>query len=160
MFLENLRLVIEEADLQEMTATWIPADAPVKEIIIKIKPGSLLIGGEMQVSIPIPFMGDKNISVPFQAAWIPSMQGRLLCLMLKELDANLSGIPLPLKIFRGRALSMIAKQVQTLDGFSMEGEQLLIDLDTILKKKGIPITTNLSSILCEQDRLIILADKR
>jgi hypothetical protein len=144
MDIQSLRVMLTDADLNEMARKFLPRDAPVKDLRLSIDHAKVQLSG----SYPKMMM-----NIPFSTTWEPSIVGGRFRLRLTATSI----VGLPAGILNGIFLDSFRKAATKISGVQVEGDGLLIDVDRLLASKGIPLRTNLKSVRCETGRMTIEA---
>lgn len=144
MEIQSLKLVLTDADLGSMANAFLPRDAPVKNLQLFIHNDAIQLSG----SYPKLMM-----NIPFSTTWQPSLdKGRL---RLKMTASSIVG--LPAGILRGVFFDSFRMAAAQVSGIQVEEDGLILDVDQMLKSKGIPLKTNFKSVRCETGRMTIEA---
>src|SRR5262245_23291634 len=144
MEIQSLKLLLTGDDLNALATRFLPADAPVKHLLLAIHDRSLQMSG----SYPGPLF-----NIPFSVTWEPSIQGGHVRLHLSATRV----IGLPVGFLNGVLLGVLRKAAAAVQGVRVEEESLLFDIDRLLADRGIPLTTNLKLVRCEPGRMTIEA---
>jgi hypothetical protein len=138
MEIQSLRLLATEEDLNGLIAERIPQMKKIRGLRVKVLPEGISITGSYQTLIEISF----------EALWEVFIHEGKIAARLQRLKSGGLGMGL-LKGYLLQAISSATNMIE------IQGETLLFDLDVLLKERGIPLRTNLSSVRCSDGRLMI-----
>src|SRR5262249_58576620 len=96
MEIHALKLSVPEADLNALARKALPADAPVRNLRMRVEGGLVRAGGDYS---------RLGVPVPFDTSWELSVQDRRVRLRL----AGVRGIGLPANLLRGALLNGFGK---------------------------------------------------
>jgi hypothetical protein len=140
MHLENLKLIITEADLNEFALRFLPPQDKVRGLSIRLTTRGLSISGTYNAALPIPFETVWECLV-----WEGCLVARLTTLKTGFLSLGFG------KRYVVSAIADISRIVGRHD------DTLLLDVDWLLAQNGVPLRTNLSDVRCEPGKLVIEA---
>jgi hypothetical protein len=140
MHLENLRLVVTDADLNALAFRFQPQIDKVRDISVAIVPEGIHVRG----------IYDAALAIPFDALWEVLVWEGNLAARLGRLKTGF----LSLGLVRSYVVSAVAG---TAKAIGRHGDMLLLDVDALLAAQGVPLQTNLSSIQCHRGSLVIEA---
>jgi hypothetical protein len=138
MIIESLKLFVTEGDLNELASTVLPQHDKLDELRISLIPQGVRICGAYQAALRIPFETVWELSV-----CAGKLGARLLTLKAGALSLGMA---------KGYALKAIAAAAGMLE---LDGDMLLVDIDLLLREKGLPVRTNLKSVRCDYGSLIL-----
>ena len=138
MDIEALRLVATESDLNDFAFKFLPPHEKVRGISIGIIPQGVRVTGTYQAAI----------GSPFESLWeLFVCEGKLAARLLTLKTGFLS-----LSLAKSYAVSAIAAAA----GIVEQREQtLLLDVDALLRERGLSLQTNLSAVRCHYGSLVI-----
>jgi hypothetical protein len=129
MEIQVLKFRVSERDLNELASRFVPQSGNVRDLHITVVPEGLRVNGTYQTIV----------GVPFETLWLLSIaEGKIVA----RLEKIKSGI-LSLGVARSYLLSTVAGAVDLLE---LSGDKILLDLDLLLRNRGLPLRTNLTNI--------------
>jgi hypothetical protein len=137
-----LKAALTEDDVNGLVARHLGADLPVRDLRVRLTSEGVHVAG----TYPVAFF-----NVKFDTLWTLSVRGR-------ELAAHLAGLQVagaPAGVVRGTLMEMVAANIEQEQGFRVDGETILVDVDALLSRVGLVSQTNLRAVRCEAGRLII-----
>jgi hypothetical protein len=140
MHIESLRWVATEGDLNELAARFLPQPEKISGVRIAVVPQGIRITGAYQAAIRIPF----------ETLWEISVCEGKLAVRLRTLKTGI----LSLGLAHGYVLKAVAATARMLE---LRGDMLLLDVDALLRERGLPLRTNLASVHCDYGSLIVLS---
>lgn len=141
MEIRALRLVVTEADLNELTRKFFAWPEAVRDPHITIVPEGILVRGTYQTIV----------GIPFQLRWRVSVTAGRINGQLETLKAG----PISLGLLKRFFVDAIAGATGALE---VRDETLVLDIDGLLQEQGWPLRMNLASITCDYGRLTIESD--
>jgi hypothetical protein len=138
MEIRALRLVVTEADLNELTRKFFAWPEAVRNPHITIVPEGLLVTGTYQTLI----------GIPFQLMWRVWVREGRINGQLERLKAG----PISLGLLKRFFVDAIAGATSSVE---VRDETLVLDIDRLLQEEGWSLRTNLASITCADGRLTI-----
>jgi hypothetical protein len=144
MEIHALKLVVTEADLNDLATRSLPKKAPVRNVSVRVEEGRLRISGDYQALV---------VPVPFETLWELSVQEQRAC--VKLVGVRLVG--LSAGVLRGFILSSFGKLASRESGIRLEKDMLVIDVDGLLQQHGVILRTNLKAIRCEAGQVVLEA---
>jgi hypothetical protein len=138
MEIRSLVFVATEADLNEQAAKLFARLDALRDLRIAVIPEGIRVTGTYQTLIEIPF----------QTLWYLSvLEGKVVARL-----AKLKAGPLSLGLVKRYVLDAIAAKASRLE---LRGDMLLFDVDSLLRDKGLPLRTNLTSVQCDYGSVMI-----
>ena len=144
MEIHALKLVVTEADLNQLAATGLPKDSPVRNPRVRVEEGRLRVSGDY-LALMLP--------VPFETVWELSVREMRACVRL----AGVRVVGLPADVLRGFILSGFGRLASRESGIRLENGLLIVDVDGLLQQRGIVLRANLKAIRCEPGRVVLEA---
>src|SRR5205823_12472109 len=144
MEIHALKLVVTEADLNELAAKNLPKNVPVRNVRVRVEQGQLRVSGDYQALM---------VLVPFETMWELSVREQRAC--VKLVDVRVIG--LPAGVLRGFLMSGPGKLATRESGIRLENDLLVIDVDGLLQQHGVLLRTNLKALRCESSQVVLEA---
>ena len=146
MEIHALKLIVSEEGINTLLDAYVPEDASVENLRVRITPEGLHILGDY------PTVFGK---VPFETHWdlqivAARVHARLVALKVSGAPGNL---------FRTTVLGLIQELLDRETGIVLEGETLLIDVETVARSKNVLLRCNLRHVRCEAGRLLLEAGR-
>jgi hypothetical protein len=138
MEIQVLKLVVTEADLNNLMRKFVVFPDSVRDLRIAIVPHGIVMNGIYQTLI----------AIPFQLLWCVSMTNGRIDGHLEKLKAG----PISLSLLKRFVVDAIAGATSALE---VRGDTLVLDIDELLQEEGWPLRVNLSSITCDEGRVTI-----
>jgi hypothetical protein len=154
MEIQALRLLLTEDDLQRLADEGARDHLSVRDLRLQIVPEGLHVAG----TYPTSFM-----DVPFATLWDLSVRtGKLAARLVRIQTGNGDGDSV-LEMFslispgavRATLMNAVARALQGEEGLRVEGETVLVDLDRLAARRGLPLRTNLTGVRCGQGCLVL-----
>ena len=138
MEIVTLNLVITEDDLNRLLIKFVAAPPKIGNLYLHVKSDGLSLAGIYETFLPIPFDTQWHMFVD---------NGKIAarCSAIRAVGIRLDF----LKGYMLRALSSTSAILE------VDEESLVFDVDRFLEEKAVPTKTNLTSIRCESERLVI-----
>ena len=144
MEIHALKLVVTEADLNQLATASVSGNAPVRKPRVRVEEGKLRITGDYQALL---------VPVPFETLWELSVQERRACVRL----VGVRVVGVPANVLRGFILSGFGKLASRESGIRLENDLLIVDIDGLLQQRGVVLRTNLKAIRCEPGQVVLEA---
>jgi hypothetical protein len=141
MEIQALRLLVTEKDLNDLLAQHLPDDQPLENLSVRVAPEGVTVSGEYPLFV----------RVAFETLWEPGTQAGKVTARLTGLKA----MGLPATVFKGTVLKAIEEAVHQEDWLAFDGDTIVVDVDRLLAREGIPAKTNLSAVRCQVGLLVI-----
>ncbi|MGH7796288.1 MAG: hypothetical protein ACREQ2_15565 [Candidatus Binatia bacterium] len=142
MEIESLRFIATEDDLNELFARLVAPPPKVRDLRLRVIPDRLAVTGAYQTIFPIPF----------ESLWELSVCAGKIAARLSDIKAGGVGT----NFMKGYVLSAIGLKTNV---FELRDETFSLDLDRFLLEMGVPLRTNLVSVRCERERLVIECER-
>jgi len=147
MEIHALKLVVSEEGINTLLGAYVPEDASVENLRVRISPEGLHVLGDY------PTVFGK---VPFETHWdLRIVSGRVHARLL---TLKVSGMPG--NLFRTMVLDLIQDALEREAGIVLEDETLLIDVDTVARSKNLLLRCNLRDLRCEAGQLLLQAGRK
>jgi hypothetical protein len=144
MEIQALTLVLAEKDLNDLVVRHQSEDLPVEELRFRLTPEGLQVSGEYPL-----FM-----RVSFEMRWELGIHNGNVTARLTYFKALGLGVP----VFKEMLLKLLRESLARKDWFQLEGEDtVVVHVDRWLAKEGVPLRTNLTSIRCLDQVMIVEA---
>ncbi|MBY0526456.1 MAG: hypothetical protein K2R98_23885 [Gemmataceae bacterium] len=141
MEIQALRLLITEQELNEIATRETKGLGTVRDVSVRLSSAGVHVKGKYHMMMP----------VPFETLWCVRVQsGKVLAQLA---DAKVVGFGA--SMIKGLLMDMICETVQADGALQNDGDTLSLDLDQLLATRGFPARTNLTSVRCEDGRLLI-----
>jgi hypothetical protein len=138
MQIESLRLVATETELNGLMTKLVPEMKKIRDLHLKLLGTGISISGTYQTII----------GISFETLWEVFIHDGKIAARLKSFKTAGLGIGLP----KGYLIEAIAAATKVI---AVQDETLLLDVDLLLAKKGLPLRTNLTGVRCSDGNLII-----
>lgn len=138
MEIVTLRFVVTEDDLNSLLVRFIAVPAKVRHLHLRVIPNGLSLAGVYESILPIPFNTEWRIFVE-----------------AGKLAARLSGmkaVGVGFGFLKGYMLKALSSSSTIIE---LNEERLEFDIDRFLDEMAVPIKTNLTSVYCDDKRLVI-----
>jgi hypothetical protein len=144
MEIHELKLVVSEEGINSLLVAYLPEDASVENLRVRITPAGVYIQGDY------PTVFGK---VPFETHWemrvvAGRVHARLVALKVSGVSGNL---------FRKMVLDVIQDVLDSDQAVVLEEETLRIDVETLARSKKVLLRCNLRDVRCEAGRLLLEA---
>jgi hypothetical protein len=146
MEIHALKLVLSEEGINALLDAYVPEDASVENLRVRITPEGLHILGDY------PTVFGK---VPFETHWE-------MRIVAGKVHARLVGLKVsgvPGNLFRAMVLELIQDVLDREPGIVLEEETLLIDVESVARSKKVLLRCNLRDVRCEAGRLLLEAGR-
>jgi hypothetical protein len=146
MEIHALKLVLSEEGINALLDAYVPEDASVENLRVRITPEGLHILGDY------PTVFGK---VPFETHWE-------MRIVAGQVHARLVGLKVsgvPGNLFRAMVLELIQDVLDREPGIVLEEETLLIDVESVARAKKVLLRCNLREVRCEAGRLLLEAGR-
>jgi hypothetical protein len=144
MEIHTLKLVVSEDGINALLDAFVPEDASVDNLRVRITPEGLHILGDYSTVFG---------KVPFDTLW--DMRIVAGCIHARLAALKVSGVPG--NLFRTTVLDLIQDLLDRNAGIVLEEETLLIDVETVARSKRLLLRCNLRDVRCEAGRLLLEA---
>jgi hypothetical protein len=146
MEIHALKLVLSEEGINALLDAYVPEDASVESLRVRITAEGLYILGDY------PTVFGK---VPFETHWemrivAGQVHARLVGLKVSDVPGNL---------FRAMVLQVIQDVLARERGIVLQEETLLIDVETVARSKNVLLRCNLREVRCEPGQLLLEAGR-
>jgi hypothetical protein len=146
MEIQALKLVVSEEGVNSLLAAYVPEDAAVENLRVRIAGEGVSILGNY------PTVFGK---VPFETLWeMGIVAGRVHARLVA---LKVSGVPG--NMFRKMVLDLIQEVLQREQGVVLEEETLRIDVEAVARSKNVLLLCNLRTMRCEAGRLLVEAGR-
>src|SRR5437016_5949747 len=132
MEIQALKVVITEQDVNALVKKHWPDDQPVEEVAIRLTADGLVVKGVYPLFI----------DVSFETRWALGVQAGKVSARL----TNLRALVIPGNIFKSAILKLIGDAARSESWLQVEDDTVLVDVDRVLQKNGLPAKTNLTRI--------------
>jgi hypothetical protein len=146
MEIYELKLAVSEQGINSLLDAYLPEDAAVENVCVRIAPEGVFIQGNY------PTVFGK---VPFETQWEMRIVGGQVHSRLAAL--KVSGVPG--NLFRKMVLDQIREVLANEQGIELEDDTLRIDVETIAQSKSVLLRCNLRDLRCEPGRLLLIAGR-
>ena len=141
-----LKLAVSEAGFNALLTEYLPEDAAVENLRVRIAPEGVHVLGDY------PTVFGK---VPFETHWemrvvTGQVYARLLALKVSGVPGNL---------FRKMVLDLIQEVLEGEPGVVLDQETLRIDVEKVAASKHVALICHLREIRCETGRLMVEAGR-
>jgi hypothetical protein len=141
MEIQALRALMPEAMLTRIATESIPPDVKVKDVRVQLTPEGAHVTGSYHMFF----------DVPFETLWELSVHdGKILARL-----ANVKVAKLGAGMIKGALLGILSDAAKKIEGASLDGDTLTVDVDRILAARGYEVRTNLKTLQCQPGSLLI-----
>jgi hypothetical protein len=142
MEIHALKLVVTEADLNELAKSYLPKDSPVRNLRSRVEDGLVRVSGDY----PALF-----VPIPFETQWEVSVQGMTAVIRL----VGLKVVGVPAGMLRGVILAAIGKHAAKEPHVRLEDGTLILDLDGLLRQHGVVLRAGLREVRCRPGQVVL-----
>jgi len=143
MEIHRLHLTLTEQDLNDLAREHLLDDVPVEDLQFRIKADGIRVTGVYQVFMP----------VSFEALWQLGVdQGRPTARL-----SSFKTMGMPANVLKSLIMNVIADAAKKEHWLDVQGDLVRLDLDLLLKKKGLQAQTRLTAIRCQANMILIEA---
>ena len=132
MHIVSLRLIVTEADLNELASRICSWPDAIRDMRFAIIPEGIRVSGTYE----------KGIGISFQTLWQVSVSEEKIIARLEKLKVGF----LSLGWFKKYLLQAIAAAATVLE---LRDETLVFDVDALLQNKCLPLRSHLTSLRCD-----------
>lgn len=144
MEIQSLKLLVTDQDLNELAARHLPADQPVEELRLRVSPEGLHVSGEYPLFL----------RVSFETQWELGVRAGNVTARLRHFKAL--GLPVP--VFKSVLFKILRDAVAKEEWLEFaDDETIVVQVDRLLAREGVPLRTNLQRIRCQDQRLVVEA---
>ena len=141
-----LKLAVSEAGFNALLTEYLPEDAAVENLRVRIAPEGVYILGDY------PTVFGK---VPFETHWelrivAGQVHARLVALKVSGVPGNM---------FRKMVLDLMQEVLANEPGIVLDQETLRIDVEKVAASKKVSLRCNLREVRCEAGRLMLEAGR-
>jgi hypothetical protein len=146
MEIHALKLEMSEEGINRVLDAYLPEDASVENLRVRIRPEGLHVRGDY------PTVFGK---VPFETHWeLRVVAGRVHARLV---TLSVSGVPG--NLFRSMVLDVIRDALGREPGAVLEQETLRIDVEAVARSKQVLLRCNLRDVRCEAGRVLLEAGR-
>jgi hypothetical protein len=143
MEIQALKVLFTEDELNRLLEKHLPKDRSVEELRLRLTPEGVYVHGEYPLFV----------QVAFETLWeLEVREGRVAARLV-----NFRALGMPVMIFRSAMMSIIADTAAKADWLAVEEDAVLVDVDRLLAKNGLPARTNLTAVRLQVGMLVIEA---
>ena len=135
MDIQTLRLFVSEQELNELVRQHQPADAPVKNLSVRVTPEGVRVSGEATVMM----------TMSFESVWRPTVVGGKASAELVELTA--AGFPAT--ILRPLVMGALRDAVKDA-AVQVTDEAIVVDVQELVRREKLPVNVRfeVQSVRC------------
>jgi hypothetical protein len=141
----QLALVLTDQDLNQLARKHLPKDFSVENLQFQLSPEGIHVMGEFPLFVP----------VSFSTLWQLGVRESKVIARLERINA----FGLPVTVFRSMILKMIGDSVRKLKWLEHNDEVVIVDVDQLAAKEGVPLSSNLRSIECQVGTMMVRAGR-
>ena len=143
MELHALQVSLTEQDANELIRRYMPPDAPVDDVRVRLMPEGITVTGQY------PFF----ITVKFETVWEIGVRGGLVWARL----ARFKAMGVPGNIFKSAIMKLIQDAAKREDWVRITGDEVVADAERGYAKYAVPIRLNLKAITLLPGQLLVQA---
>lgn len=143
MEIQALRLIVTEDELNNLAERHWPEKAPLTKPRVQIRPDGVELKGT--------YRGWVRLTVATR--WQLGVEGGHLTARL----VSCSTLGLSFGGIREKVLDAIRKKADQEEGLEVSQDCLLVNLEKVLGRRGVPLRCHLNGALCEAGRIILEA---
>jgi hypothetical protein len=144
MDIQNLHLLVTEADVNQLMDRFLPKNGPVENVRVRLRPEGIDVVGDYPT--PLGKMG-------FETLWTVEAVGGQVHAHLAAL--KVAGVPAGL--LRGVLLKTLRDVTAREPGVQIEDETVRINVEEALRAQGFPLRVYLTSVRCGPGSLFVEA---
>ena len=144
MDIQALKLVVTEADANQLVSEFAPKDLEIDKLQLRFTPEGVRVSGEMPALM---------FRVSFETLWELSLDAGRVLARLHTL--KVAGIPAGK--LRGILLKMVRDAVAKHPGITVENEVVCVDPNAILRAHVLPLTIRLTALTCAAGSVLVEA---
>src|SRR5438874_1883209 len=133
MELQALKLIVTDADVNQLLEEFAPKDLEVKNLRVQFTPDGVRVTGSTKALL---------FTVSFDTLWELALNGKYVEARLNSL--KVAGVPAGK--LRGILLKMVRDAVAKHPGITVEGEVVRVDANEGLRARGVPLQITLSVV--------------
>jgi hypothetical protein len=141
MEIQALKVVITEADLNELAQKHLPDDQSLDDVQILIAAEGVTIKGKYQLFL----------NVSFEVQWEIGVHGGKLTARL----ANIRALGMPGSIFKSAVMKLIGDAAKAESWLTVDNDSVLVDADAALRGAGIHGKTNITRVTCQKGSILV-----
>jgi hypothetical protein len=142
MELHALRASVSDQDLTQLAARHL-RDQPVEDVTFRIAADGIHIKGVYPLFI----------NVNFETHWQLGVQAGKITARL----AGMRAFGVPGNVFKSAIMKFISDAAHKHDWLQIENDIVVVDVDQLLAQNGLAARTNLTSVVCQDQVLVIEA---
>jgi hypothetical protein len=144
MEIQALTLAVSEKDLNDLAARHMPEALPLEELRFRLTADGLQVSGEYPLFL----------RVTFETHWQLGVRDGDVTARLVRFKAL--GLPVP--VFKSVLLKLLKEAARKEDWVHFDGDDtVVVRVDRMLEGEGFPLRTNLCSIRCHDQGLVVEA---
>jgi hypothetical protein len=143
MEIHALKLYITEQDLNDVAVRRLPLDEEVRKVRIRITPEGVHVTGVYRMLV----------NVAFETLWALQITGGMLTARLADFKA----LGIPVMLFKSMIMTAVKDATAKNDAIQVNEDVVLVDVDRLLARQGMPVRTNLTRVLCRAGNLVLEA---
>jgi len=145
MEIRELTVHIADADLNSLAARLLPADSPLEEVAIQVRPEGVCIKGVYPLLVNVSFESWWTIGVD---------HGKVTANMSK-----LKAFGMPATVFKSAVLKALHEMSAREYWFEVKGEEVHLDIEYLLGRYACQTRLNLRSVACLDGAIVVEARK-
>jgi len=143
MEIQALKVIITSEDVNALIKKHWPEEHPVEDVAIKLTSGGIMVKGVYPLFI----------NVSFETHWALGVQDGKVSARL----TNLRALGVPGNIFKSAILKLIGDAARSESWLEISDDTILVNVDRVLLKNGLPARTNLTRITCQDGAIVVEA---
>jgi hypothetical protein len=145
MEIQQLALLLTTQDLNDLARKHFPDDLPVEKLEFQLAPEGVQVTGEFPLFLPVNFTTLWELGI---------RQGKVTARL-----ANIRAFGLPGTVFKSMVLKLIAENAAKVDGLQCDNDLIILDVERMLAREGVPLRANLQAIRCQAGSILVTAGK-
>jgi autonomous glycyl radical cofactor GrcA len=142
MELQSLKLVVTDADVDQVLAEFAPRDLEVRDLRVAFTPAGVRVTGATSVLL---------FSVSFETLWEVALRdGRVVARLSSLKVAGVAAGKL-----RGVLLKVLRDAVGKAPGITVEDEVVAVDVNAALRARHVPLQVRLKAVRCLDGSVVL-----
>jgi hypothetical protein len=141
MKVHALKLSLSEQDLNDLIHKYLPADAAVEDLRVRVSPKGLVVTGIYPLFI----------NVHFETHWDVGLDRGRVTARLDQFKA----MGVPGNIFKSAVVKMMEDLAGEEEWVRIEGDTIRLDVDGCITKYVFPTQTNFKVLTCQEGNVVL-----
>ncbi len=145
MHVQRLEIHVTDQDLNGLVRMHVNGRLPVRDVAVRVTPDGAIVSG----TYPTPLF-----KVRFETEWCLAARGNMVAAQLTRLEvAGIAAGPA-----RRMLLEMMARDLAGDEGVAVDVDTVIVDLGQFLRRAGIMVQLNLTSVQATAGCLVLSAE--